>query len=362
MRYLWTLLLMVSMGLLSWGAAQGARPDLFDLKKSQQELEVMKGILSTTLNFVLKELRDSSTGKAERDEVQVYKDFTVHGPWGGSRLSAFYLYGQGATFIIPVSSLRYAKDKPGKALGASDTDLLRLDAELEALRALQLDEQLDKQVELDKQIELLDAQLVNLDIQEQELATHQAEMTRGFLAGVPGGVPGGIVGGVPGGVGGGIPGGERGPAKVRSKPAKPVAQAAPQPPQAPQPSPAPRSPQREEEVRKRVEDLQRSVVKRREEAELKRKQLLERLAQIKIYLIEALANHGDSLTHVKPNEFINLVLTAEEGAAKVFNLADSEGESSHREVMSVQKSVITEYKAGRLTLDAFKQKVLQYNN
>jgi hypothetical protein len=355
MRHLCTFLLMISMGLLSWGAAQGARPDLFDLKKSQQELEVMKGILSTTLNFVLKELRDSSTGKAERDEVQVYKDFTVHGPWGGSRVSAFYLYGQGATFVIPVSSLRYAKAKPGKALGAIDTDLLRLDAELEALHELQLHEQLDNQVELDKQIELLDAQLVHLDIQEQELSAHQAEMTRGFLAGVPGGVPGGIVGGIPRGV--------RGPAKLQPKPAKPAAQAPPQPPQPPQPAAEPRSPQKkEEEIRKRVEDLQRSVVKRREEAELKRKQLLERLAQIKIYLIEALANHGDSLTHVKPNEFINLVLTAEEGAAKVFNLTDSEGESSHREIMSVQKSVITEYKAGRLTLDAFKQKVLQYNN
>ena len=149
----------------------------------------------------------------------------------------------------------------------------------------------------------------------------------------------------------------------RSKPAKPVAQVAPvAPPQPPQPAAAPQSPQKEEEIRKRVEDLQRSVVKRREEAEINRKQLLERLAQVKIYLIEALANHGDSLTHVKPNEFINLVLTAEEGGAKVFTLADSEGESSHREIMSVQKSVITEYKAGRLTLDAFKQKVLQYSN
>jgi hypothetical protein len=349
MRHLCTFLLMISMGLLSWGAAQGARPDLFDLKKSQQELEVMKGILNTTLNFVLKELRDSSTGKAERDEVQVYKDFTVHGPWGGPRVSAFYLYGQGATFIIPVSAMRYAKAKPVKAVGESDVDQLKLDGEIEALRELRLEEQLDEQVVQ------LDVQLAALEAQEQELSAHQFEMILGLVDGVPGGVPGGV--------GGGIPGGVSGPAKVRANPAKPVAQAAPpQPPQAPQPAPAPRSPQKEEEVRKRVEDLQRSLVKRREEAELKRKQLLERLAQVKIYLIEALANHGDSLTHVKPNEFINLVLTAEEGGAKVFNLADSEGESSHREIMSVQKSVITEYKAGRLTLDAFKQKVLQYNN
>jgi hypothetical protein len=156
----------------------------------------------------------------------------------------------------------------------------------------------------------------------------------------------------------------RGPAKARSKPpSKPVAQAAPapQPPQAPQPPPEPRSPQKEEEVRKKLEDLQRNVVKRREMEEVKRKEVLERLAQIKVYLIEALANHGDSLTHVKPNEYINVVLTAEDGD-KWFKLADSDGESPHREIMSVQKSVITDYKAGRLTLDTFKQKVLQYSN
>jgi hypothetical protein len=35
--------------------------------------------------------------------------------------------------------------------------------------------------------------------------------------------------------------------------------------------------------------------------------------------------------------------------------------SSHCELVSAQKSWITDYKAGKLTLDAFKQKVLQYS-
>jgi hypothetical protein len=354
MRHLCTFLLMISMGLLSWGAAQGARPDLFDLKKSEQELEVMKGILTTTLNFFLKESRRASTQKGERDEDQVYKDFPVKGPWGGSRVSAFYLYGQGATFIIPVSTLRYAK-APVK-VGALDADQLKLNAELDALQALQLEEQIATEQQFEAELAQLELNRV-AETQEQQLATLQNELS--FLLA---GVPGGVAGGIPGGVGGGIPGGVRGPAKARPKPSKPAAQVAPpQPPQAPQPAAEPRSPQREEEVRKKLEDLQRNVVKRREMEEVKRKELLERLAQIKIYLIEALANHGDSLTHVKPNEYINLVLTAEDGD-KWFKLADSEGESSHREIMSVQKSVITEYKAGRLTLDAFKQKVLQYSN
>jgi hypothetical protein len=33
-----------------------------------------------------------------------------------------------------------------------------------------------------------------------------------------------------------------------------------------------------------------------------------------------------------------------------------------REIISVQKSTITDYKAGRLTLDGFKAKVLVYSN
>src|SRR5262249_17002496 len=155
---------------------------------------------------------------------------------------------------------------------------------------------------------------------------------------IAGGVPGGIVKGIPGDVGAGSPGGVQGPAIAKPR-APRAAQASPQPPQAPAPLPAPGSnPQREDEIRKKIEDLQRSVVKRREEEELRRKQLLENLAQIKVYLIEALVNHGDSLTHVRPNEYVNLVLIAEEGDSKYFKLVDEGEASTHREVVSVQKS------------------------
>ena len=84
---------------------------------------------------------------------------------------------------------------------------------------------------------------------------------------------------------------------------------------------------------------------------------MEAMAQAKVYLIEALANHGDSLTTVKPNEYVTLVLTADD---VIVLFAGSEDASSHRQIISVQKSVITDYKAGRLSLDGFKQKVLQY--
>ena len=92
-----TLLLVIALGLLPWGATQ-TRTDLFDLKKSQQELEIMRGILSTTLGFVMKELRGKDSSAPEP------RDDFFH--WRFTNVSAFYLYGQGAIFIIPASSFR----------------------------------------------------------------------------------------------------------------------------------------------------------------------------------------------------------------------------------------------------------------
>ncbi len=110
-------------------------------------------------------------------------------------------------------------------------------------------------------------------------------------------------------------------------------------------------------MRKRLAEAQEKVRQHREQSEQERQKLMEAVTQAKVYLIEALANHGDSLTTVKSNEYINLVITTD-GGNMVF--AGSAESAPRREVISVQKSVITDYKAGRLSLDAFKQKVLQY--
>src|SRR5262245_30369551 len=47
----------VSLILLWWKSAPGSQAQLFDSKKTQQELEIMKGILRTTLDFASKELQ-----------------------------------------------------------------------------------------------------------------------------------------------------------------------------------------------------------------------------------------------------------------------------------------------------------------
>src|SRR6266498_5743591 len=129
---LWVSLLIVSLGLVSWGSAQTARNDLFDLKKSQQELEIMRGILSTTLSFVVKELQ----GKADSSKPEP-EDFYVHSGWKIANISAFYLYGQGAVFVIPASSFRNLMgsqgDWPGVKFGpkAALFDIERASREIE---------------------------------------------------------------------------------------------------------------------------------------------------------------------------------------------------------------------------------------
>lgn len=323
----WTFLFMLSVGLSSWGGAQTTKSELFDLKKSQQELEIMKGILSTTLSFVVKEIRskETSTQRQEDDLSRAYWKFS-----GVSGITAFYLPGQGAIFIIPASSLRELIGKhfahtPGFPF---DSDKFRLEAEVEALGA--------------EIAHLTEAQLI---------VAVQGELG-GVLGGVVGGVPGGVVGGVPGGVVGRVGKGAKAP---RTSVAPAQAQAP-----APQAAPKPAAPERADEMRKKLLEAQEKVKKRREDTEAKRAKFLEQLGEIKAYLIEALANHGDSLTHVKPNEYITIVITTDDVGLLH---ADTLGaRSSSREVVSVQKSAIVDYKTGRLTLDAFKQKVLNYNN
>lgn len=92
----------------------------------------------------------------------------------------------------------------------------------------------------------------------------------------------------------------------------------------------------------------------------------QRLERIQDYLLDAIANHGDSLKFVKGSEYVNVVLYSETGdvyflptaeTAAVFGATSS---ASFSRTISVQKSWIEDYRAGRLTLDAFKKKALVY--
>lgn len=130
--------------------------------------------------------------------------------------------------------------------------------------------------------------------------------------------------------------------------------APPAPPVPPVPPTPPAPPQiNREDLQKSVEKLQAELKKSREEAEEIRKKSLKSLAEIKKHLIEAVANYGDSMTTVRADEYINLVFFPDS-----FGLLNP---GTHYEVLSVQKSWITDYKRGNLSLDDFRQKVLQYS-
>jgi hypothetical protein len=133
-------------------------------------------------------------------------------------------------------------------------------------------------------------------------------------------------------------------------------------------APAPKPPQakdvpeaaaaREKQLRLKLAELQDKVKQRGEEEEARQAKFRESLSQLKTFLMEAIANHGDSLTVVKPGEYVNLVIVDETNRW----FGDDSSDRAQREILSVQKSVITDYKAGKLSLDAFKQKVLNYVN
>jgi hypothetical protein len=296
-KHIASFLVFACLGALSW--AQGTKTELFDVRKSGQEIEIMKGILSTTLSFVAQNLQKQQAATKQAGTPTPFGTALGTSSWRFSNINAFYLYGQGAVFVIPTSGLRLASY--GEAMNIYETysrDLQRASREVE--------------------------------VRTQELALRSAAVAAS-ASGVAGGLAGGLAGGV---------------------------NTPPTPPKPPAP-PARPAQASQEELRKNLADAQEKVKKSQEVAEANRAKFMVALGEIKTYLTEALANHGDSLTTVKSNEYITLIIMTDgyDGA----ELLDAAGSKTNREIISIQKSWITDYKAGRLTLDAFKQKVLQYS-
>ena len=279
-KYFCFFLIVMFVGAISW--AQGTK-DLFDVKKSQKELDIMKGILGTTLSYVAQSLQQSTTAGASAKTRTTY---SLTGSFRSSNITAFYLYGQGAVFIFPSSSLRFSN-----VFAVADWSH-NLVASTDAIRAYASTMQ-DYGVVLAREVE--------------EAAKSQSG------------------------------------AAAKAPPTKKVDKLVDR-----------------EELKKKLAEVQEMTRKSREEAEAAREGFMKTLGEIKGYLIEALADYGDSLTTVKPNEYITLVLSTGDGDLD-FVYSGSE-ERSRREIISVQKAWVTDYKAGRLTLDAFKQKAIQYSN
>lgn len=306
------IVVVVCVMLWSWNSFQSAGTQPFDLRKCQQELEIMKGILRTTLGFASQEL--AAGRKNEKFETKTAAKRFVFARTGDSNIGAFYLVGQGAVFTIPTSSVRdmmRAQGKMGFALAADMKDMGWNGPWMQ---------------QLENQLNELNGQLQDFG-------------SDGFagLAAVP------------------VPPSPPAPAAPAVAPASPVP--APKPPQAGQDSPGGAA-VRERQLRQKLAELQDKVKQRGAEEEARQAKFRESLSQLKVFLVEAMANHGDSLTVVKPNEYVNLVIVDEGNRWP----GDDSDDRAQREVLSVQKSAITDYKTGKLSLEAFKQKVLNYVN
>lgn len=308
------IVMVVCVVLLSLNSFEGAQVQPFDLRKCQQELEIMKGILRTTLGFASQEL--AAGLKSDKAETKPVVKRFMFGRTGEFSVGAFYLAGQGAVFTIPTSSVRdMIRARKGNgvfAFASADLKEMGLNGEW---------------------MEQLGNQLNELHV--------ELENSFGFdgvaaLAAAP---------------------------KHPSPPVPParaVSPVAPAPaPTRPQAKDVPEAaPAREKQLRQKLAELQDKVKQRGEEEEARQAKFRESLSQLKIFLMEAMANHGDSLTVVKPAEYVNLVIVDEGNRW----FGDDSGERAQREILSVQKSVITDYKTGKLSLEAFKQKVLNYVN
>jgi len=109
-------------------------------------------------------------------------------------------------------------------------------------------------------------------------------------------------------------------------------------------------------------ELDKRLVQRQADVKARIERMQARTDTLKKHLVEALANHGDSMTIVGEDEYLNLILEPDSSpglmAGVVFGVRNSAAVRS--ETLTVRKSWITDYKAGRLTMAEFKQKVLRY--
>jgi len=99
------------------------------------------------------------------------------------------------------------------------------------------------------------------------------------------------------------------------------------------------------EILERQKEMKQQIQVQKEKTAKQQEELRQKLSVVKESLIEAVANYGDSMTTVKPDEYINLIFDA----------------SGQYEIVSIQKSWIKDYKAGKLTLDQFEEKAIQYS-
>lgn len=254
----------------------------FDKEKSRQELETMKGILRTSLSYALKRMDTKPASTGEPAVIGFGK-----GEWGFGGIEAFYLQGQGAVFVIPMSALRGGGHMIyGEGFEFGDV--------------MGLEEAVIAQAALGKAM----TEDMARAIEEQKESAQTPK-----------------------------------PAEGKDKD-QPTVQ------------------KKMEQNKARIEKMQQKLEQRRAEAKKQQELLLSRVQGLKGGLKDALANFGDSLTIVKPEEWVTVVISGGGGGFKMWESGDQD-ESCH--VIAVKKSMVTDLKAGKISREEFDRRLTDYN-
>lgn len=263
--------------LVSLEVTELAQSQLFDQEKSREDIETMRAILTTTLNYALKGTRQERVDPNLGD----FSHFT-----GFNRIEGYYLYGQGALFTISlapfpamasVSPVPPAPPEPPAPpapplLGDDDTASVQTDAEAAKKEAADAAAQAKR---------------------------HARELS-----------------------------------------------------------------QQRKELDKKLGDLRKTMNEQRKQQAEALANLKQQMASTKTALVETIAKYGDSLSVVKPQEYITIVIAGEGRPwfSNEFAVVGPVAMERHQQFVSVQKSVVTDYKAGRISLDEFKRKVISYTD
>lgn len=269
-----------------------------DPVQGEKELEVMKSVISTSLSLAKKSLREE-----EPQEIRFgrYRRYTTD--FNADVIEGYYLHGQGVVFTIPYPCLS------GRFPGNWENEIdIRLD---EIMEGAEVDRDL-----VEQEVALL---MNEVELQRQEL---------GLLHSVP------------------------------PPPPPPSAPPAPEAPESPDPAPAPAAAKEAAEAAKNLEKQVKKIKVRLGEVKEQTEEQKERTAKereaIKKELIEVVAAHGGSLTQVRENEFINLILR---DSCEPYSWDDS---SDARTVLSVKKSDLSAYRSGQITLEQLKSRFIEY--
>lgn len=318
---------LLAMALVASAAQSGSTP--FDRLEVRQEMETMKGILQTTIRFATESTSDG--------------DNALQGI--GEGIQGYFLLGQGAVFIIPVGSFESRENLEA---------VLALENSVRAAESQRvLSERYLRDIEREVREAMRTADLASRDA----LRNFDFRWESGELAPEPPEPPGAD--------------------ELPEPPEAPEAPevAPPLPPGAPTARPGPRAAGRgvsgssaraqAVDAQKRLQELHQRLTEKKADTEKRLKELEAELARLQEGLVDALARHGDSLSILRPEDSITLVLTHDGGPdfafGRVFRIrGGSRSEETGTTVLSVKKSAISDLKAGRINHDQFLQKVVQY--